>query len=64
MNEIENWIIVKKKGFDMPRDGDGQSLGFEIQTSETKKKEQATAKASTTLQCGLTHEQLSKFGPF
>lgn len=43
---------------------DGQALGFETWTSDTKMKARANAKVTTTLQCGLIQEQLSKINPF
>lgn len=62
MNDINNWIIIKV-GFNLPRDSNGELANFGHQTSDIKKKSQANARA-TTLQCGLTQEQLNKVEPF
>lgn len=63
MNNVKNWFIVKRD-FTFPRDEFGQPLEFDKWTSDTKKKAQENAQATTTLQCGLAQEQLSKVGPF
>ncbi|XP_074586970.1 uncharacterized protein LOC141842889 [Curcuma longa] len=51
-------------GFENPKDESGKPLPTTSWTKEICKKAQANAKATTTLQCGLSKDQLSKIGPF
>ncbi|XP_042467278.1 probable phospholipid hydroperoxide glutathione peroxidase [Zingiber officinale] len=63
MNDIENWFSVVD-GFEKPKDGSGAPLPTKDWTKEMAKKAQANAKATTTLQYGLSKEQLSKVRSF
>ncbi|XP_074591765.1 uncharacterized protein LOC141847609 [Curcuma longa] len=63
MNDIDNWFSVVD-GFEKPRDASGVPLPTKDWSKDICKKAQVNAKATTTLQCGLSKEQLSKVGPF
>ncbi|MCQ7222075.1 hypothetical protein NP006_23525, partial [Salmonella enterica] len=62
MTEIENWFSVTE-GFIAPTQG-GKVLESSKWSMEQKVKAQANAKATVTLQCGLSPDQLNKIGPF
>ncbi|XP_074562772.1 uncharacterized protein LOC141819340 [Curcuma longa] len=57
------WIIIQT-GFSIPSESDGTPQSCEFWDSSTRKKIEADAKATQTLQCGLTKEELNRVGPF
>ncbi|XP_074590609.1 uncharacterized protein LOC141846459 [Curcuma longa] len=63
MTEIDMWFSVME-GFTAPKDAEGKVLESAQWTTEQKRKAQANAKATVTLQCGLAKDQLNKVGPF
>lgn len=56
--------MIIKVGFKLPQNSNGELFDINHYTSDTKKKAQANARAIATLQCSLTHDQLSEVGPF
>ncbi|XP_074586894.1 uncharacterized protein LOC141842791 [Curcuma longa] len=63
MNDIENWFSVVDE-FEKSKDALEAPLSTKDWSKKICKKVQANAKATTTLQCGLSKEKLSKVGPF
>ncbi|XP_074561717.1 uncharacterized protein LOC141818016 [Curcuma longa] len=61
--QVEMWIVIQT-GFTIPFDNDGLPLTCERWDAATRKKIEADAKATQTLQCGLTKEELNRIGPF
>ncbi|XP_074561559.1 uncharacterized protein LOC141817832, partial [Curcuma longa] len=61
--QFEMWMIVKT-GFELPIDGDGKPTPCENWDLALIKKVEANARATCTLQCGLTKEELNRVGPF
>ncbi|XP_074559937.1 uncharacterized protein LOC141815988 [Curcuma longa] len=57
------WIIIQT-GFSIPSGSDGLPQSCELWDAATRKKIEADAKATQTLQCGLTKEELNRVGPF
>ncbi|XP_074562818.1 uncharacterized protein LOC141819414, partial [Curcuma longa] len=61
--QFETWMIIKT-GLRLPTDEDGKPTPCENWEPTLIKKVEADAKATCTLQCGLTKEELNRVGPF
>ena len=61
--EFDVWMITKT-GLEIPTDGAGMPLPFEKWDANIIKRVEANAKATYTLQCGLTNKELNRAGPF
>ncbi|XP_074562881.1 uncharacterized protein LOC141819489, partial [Curcuma longa] len=61
--QAEMWIFIQT-GFTIPTGSDNQPQSCELWDAATRKKIEADAKATQTLQCGLTKEELNRVGPF
>ncbi|XP_042446560.1 uncharacterized protein LOC122031517 [Zingiber officinale] len=57
------WIIIQT-GLELPRDGVGKPASCVNWDASLMKKVEVDAKATYTLQCGLTKEELNRVGPF
>ncbi|XP_074573485.1 uncharacterized protein LOC141829909 [Curcuma longa] len=57
------WIVIQM-GFTLPTDNDDIPQPCEKWDTTTKRKIETDAKATQTLQCGLTKEELNQVGPF
>lgn len=57
------WIIIKT-GFTLPVNEVGEQLGCEKWTPNIKRQIEVDAKATQTLQYGITKEELYRVGPF
>ncbi|XP_042396771.1 uncharacterized protein LOC121986910 [Zingiber officinale] len=57
------WMIIKI-GITLPLDSSGKPPSCENWDTSIIKKVKANAKATCTLQCGLTKEELNRVGPF
>ncbi|XP_042387401.1 uncharacterized protein LOC121979479 [Zingiber officinale] len=57
------WIIIKTD-ISIPLNGTGKPISCENWDASIIKKVEANAKATCTLQCGLTKEELNRVGPF
>ncbi|XP_074575223.1 uncharacterized protein LOC141831690 [Curcuma longa] len=61
--QVEMWIIIQI-GFSIPSERDGSPQSCEFWNAATRKKIEPDAKATQTLHCGLTKEELNRVGPF
>ncbi|XP_042408283.1 uncharacterized protein LOC121997741 [Zingiber officinale] len=57
------WINIQI-GLELPRDDTGKPVSCVNWGASLMKKVEADAKATCTLQCGLTKEELNRVGPF
>ena len=61
--QFDTWMIVKT-GLRLPTDEDGKPTSCENWEPTFIKKVEVAAKATCTIQCGLTKEELNRVGPF
>ena len=61
--QFDTWMIIKT-GIQLPIDEDGKLTPCEKWEPTLIKKVEVDAKATCTLQCGLTKEELNRGGPF
>ncbi|XP_074566099.1 uncharacterized protein LOC141822661 [Curcuma longa] len=61
--QVDMSIIIQIE-FTIPTDNDGLPQSYDKWDATTKKKIEVDVKATQTLQCELTKEELNKVGPF
>ncbi|XP_042465987.1 uncharacterized protein LOC122048489 [Zingiber officinale] len=61
--QVEMWIIIQT-GLKLPLDGAGKLVSCQNWDSSLMKKIEPDTKATSTLHCSLTKEELNRFSPF
>ncbi|XP_042380010.1 uncharacterized protein LOC121972400 [Zingiber officinale] len=61
--QFEMWMIIKTS-ITLPLDGMGKPISCKNWDASIIKKVEINVKATCTLQCGLTKEELNQVGPF